>query len=317
MDLRDHWEKEDSPTQKSINTLRDLLGLRVVIDLEPMILWGDLGKHYSSQDIFIPSVVGVIKVWTDCLVSRLESDANAAWTERLLEEISEQGSKALKAGVEARPGSQVMTDFVGARFVIGIPETRPPYSNVSAFFASDFEKLFNVPSRGNVQGTNDDDDWASVALPSRTRDQDRALQANIVPTPLPSLDTIPRPDILFASLTPYHMIVKIAHASILIYGSHQGSLELLEGYLQKYVRNTEGLSIKVPIVKTTLQASHFGYGALFDSLSLTPGDKRADWVDINPIFVLSFIEGVLGYQPVKEGSGKNQWYFKRAEPFPS
>lgn len=67
---------------------------------------------------------------------------------------------------------------------------------------------------------------------------------------------------------------------------------------------------QLPILKSELQASHFGYGALFDSLTITPGDSRAGWASINPILILSFIESVLGYTPVASGSSESQWYFK-------
>lgn len=70
-------------------------------------------------------------------------------------------------------------------------------------------------------------------------------------------------------------------------------------------------STQLPILKAELQASHLGYGALFDSLIITPGDSRSGWANINPIFILSFIESVLGYSLVASGSSDSQWYFKR------
>lgn len=54
---------------------------------------------------------------------------------------------------------------------------------------------------------------------------------------------------------------------------------------------------------------------MFDAISITPGDQRASWTDINPILILAFVEGVLGYHPVKESTGEYQWYFKRDVAF--
>ena len=99
MDLRDHWEKNDCPAQKSIAALSELLGLPVTIQLEPSILWSDLQKFYPDQAIFVPSITSVIKTWTDCLAKRLADDANADWTEQLLEHAN-QGSRNMKARVE-------------------------------------------------------------------------------------------------------------------------------------------------------------------------------------------------------------------------
>lgn len=101
MDLRDHWEKEDCPAQKSIAALKDLLGLPVTIQLEPLILWSELQKFYSDHSTFVPCITTVIKAWLDCLTKRLADDANAAWTEELLEHVNQSG-KNLKARVEVR-----------------------------------------------------------------------------------------------------------------------------------------------------------------------------------------------------------------------
>lgn len=99
MDLRDHWEKDDCPAQKSITALKELLGLPVIIQLEPLILWSELQKFYPDQAIFVPSITAVIKTWTDCLARRLADDANATWTEQLLEYANE-GGRNMKARVE-------------------------------------------------------------------------------------------------------------------------------------------------------------------------------------------------------------------------
>jgi len=69
-------------------------------------------------------------------------------------------------------------------------------------------------------------------------------------------------------------------------------------------------------VKAELEASHWGYGALYDCLVISPGDVRGStkWEDINPILILAFVEGILGYRPVGDeggGNGGSQWSFKR------
>lgn len=99
VDLRDHWEKKDCPAQKSIAGLKDLLGLPIKIQLEPSILWNELQKFYPDQSTFVPSIITVVKAWIDCLAKRLADDANAAWTEQLLEHVHQNG-KSLTARVE-------------------------------------------------------------------------------------------------------------------------------------------------------------------------------------------------------------------------
>ena len=105
IDLRDHWEKEDCPAQKSIAALQTLLGLPITIQLDTAILWTKLQKFLSDQSTFIPSITGIIRTWTDCLTERLADDADANWTEQLLEHIK-HGRMDLKARVEVRLGSR-------------------------------------------------------------------------------------------------------------------------------------------------------------------------------------------------------------------
>ena len=64
------------------------------------MIWVELQKHYTDKDVFAPTVVGVIRVWLDCLISRLEDDSNAKWTDKLLEWINRSGRGQLKARVE-------------------------------------------------------------------------------------------------------------------------------------------------------------------------------------------------------------------------
>ena len=103
-----------------------------------------------------------------------------------------------------------------------------------------FTQSTNQINSAQAQGA-EDEDWASVTMPSRTRGQ----AAEIAPTAMPSLDELLRPEMMFAAQTPYHLIVKVVHNALVVQGSHQGSLELLAGYLQKYTRDIENISVKV------------------------------------------------------------------------
>ncbi len=124
---------------------------------------------------------------------------------------------------------------------------------------TEFEKLFapssnKQTSSAQAQGA-EDEDWANVTLPSRTRGR----ASNIAPMAMPSLDELPRPEMLFAAQVPYHLIVKIVHNGIVVQGSHQGSLELLAGYLQQYTRNVPNVSVKVRFVSGLVNKFHCIY----------------------------------------------------------
>lgn len=322
MDLREHWEKPDCPAQSSITALKELIGLPVTINFDTAILWAELEKHHRDQSTFIPSITNVIKAWCDTLASLLQDDANADWTEQFLDLLNDNG-KRLQARVEAKPSTKVSTTLAKPTFLINIPQTAPPYlpyRGAPAYFTADFQSLFSHPPTA-TSTSPEDDDWASVALPTRQPQAQQSASTNpaSTTTELPTLDRLPRPELLFQSQTPYHLIVKIVHNAIHIYSSHQPSLELLSAYLTKYARNIDNPGIRQPIVRCELQASFWGYGALYDCLVVKPGDVRgsARWEDINPVLVLAFVEGVLGYRAVgeEEGGARECWYFKREVGF--
>lgn len=98
-DLRDRWETADSPAQKSIAQLKDVLGLQVRVDFEVQMLWAELQKFFPDTETFIPTVAGVIQDWMECVRQRLEDDANADWTETFLEYVG-SGRGGLKLTVQ-------------------------------------------------------------------------------------------------------------------------------------------------------------------------------------------------------------------------
>ncbi len=98
--LRDDWDRPDSPARIAIRKLSELLGLEVSIDLDAAFLWTELQNFYPDKDIFIPTIVGIVKEWVECLTDRLEEDSNAQWTDKLLEFLGRSGRGSLRAKVE-------------------------------------------------------------------------------------------------------------------------------------------------------------------------------------------------------------------------
>ena len=117
---------------------------------------------------------------------------------------------------------------------------------------TEFEKLFNQNSNQtslHPGQSAEDEDWANVTLPSRNHGQATDILA---PTAMPALDELPRPEVLLTTQTPYHMIIKVVHNGMIVQCSHQGSLELLAGYLQRYTRDAPNQSVKVSRARSIL-----------------------------------------------------------------
>ncbi|KAL8693452.1 MAG: hypothetical protein Q9218_001723 [Villophora microphyllina] len=335
--LRDLWDNTNAPAPKAVKTLSELLGYKVDIDLDATKLWSDLQKHYTDPEDFAPTVAFIVQTWADCFSARLQDESNATWTEKLLEVVTE-GKSVVQARVvvsaasveqcflillaksidmlKPQAGALVKTSWseAGGEFIIGVPEC-PPASisdDPQSTIAQSLQQLFGDAEPGMSKSTlkAEDNDWAAVDLPSREKNSTKAM-----PTKLPSAQSLARPDILFASQVPYHMIVTIMHDGIIVMGSHQPSLQLLKDYFEKYARVDQNRSDKTRILKIELQRSLFGYGNLFDSLKIEPFNPRATWDPINPVFILSFIENVLAYRMLLELSTGSQWQFRRDVAF--
>lgn len=222
VDLRDHWEKEDCPAKQSISALKELIGLGVTVIMEPTILWPELQKNYPDQGTFVPSIAAVVQAWADVLKGKLADENNEEWTEQFLEQVKEGRGAfgGIRARVEARAGTRAVSTFLSkpdSAFVISIPETTPSYRGACAVFQNDFAKLFEK----GLATTQENDDWTSIGIPTHSQPQNAASNTT-VSNDLPSLDSLQRPEILFARQTPYHMLVKVKHNGILVFGSHQG-----------------------------------------------------------------------------------------------
>jgi hypothetical protein len=128
----------------------------------------------------------------------------------------------------SQPGSQVRTTWSkeASEFVVLIPKTSPPYSNFAASTVSmDLQNLFEEPSATSVSASKaEDNNWATVDIPTRGN-----IPASATPTALPSVNTLARPEVMFASQLPYQMTVQIVHNGISVQGSHQSSLQTVEG----------------------------------------------------------------------------------------
>jgi len=105
----------------------------------------------------------------------------------------------------------------------------------------DLQNLFEEPRTISVPASKaEDNDWATVDISTRNN-----IPASATPTALPSVNTLARPEVMFASQVPYQMTIQIVHNGISVQGSHQSSLQLLKEYFEKYARVDRNDSNKV------------------------------------------------------------------------
>lgn len=102
--------------------------------------------------------------------------------------------------------------------------------------------MFDQQAAGNDEG------WTNVTTSLPARSSYEPTNQGLAES-LPELDSLPRPERLFETTLPYHMIVRIresnVNSGIVVQSSHQPSLELLAAYLTKYTKSMKGVATKV------------------------------------------------------------------------
>ncbi|KAF3929408.1 hypothetical protein ABW19_dt0208638 [Dactylella cylindrospora] len=328
MGIRDSWDAPKCPLRTTINALSDLLGTTVDIIVDWGLLWNVLSPQYPDPNTFIPSVEEATRVWAESLQERLDNSEFEEWTDQFLEKVKVGSGIKLEIGVSEdgldRP--ETTWDDSQAKLSLLLPRGKGQvYLNaLQAGYASDFEHLFNKKSAPSQTTTLpvaakqvvEEDGWSVVPqtgaahAPPAPAPVAMAPQAQAAqPERLPSLATLGRPEILFETSTPYLIYVrKFGNKELHIESSHQGSLNLICDYFQKWVRKDRNYNGNV--IEISKQASLFGLNAGFDYVKI----ECNRWELLNPTPFLAFIEIVLKYQLVEAASGMT-WFYRRDVKF--
>ena len=80
--------------------LKETLGQEISPDVEWQALWAETGKQFPQTNTFVPNVVMIVSAWNERLLSRLENDIYAQWSEQLLEALSEVKTRVVKLHIQ-------------------------------------------------------------------------------------------------------------------------------------------------------------------------------------------------------------------------
>ncbi|KIX00629.1 uncharacterized protein Z518_09694 [Rhinocladiella mackenziei CBS 650.93] len=324
-DIRDVYDKDDTPVQKSFKKLAQILGYPVSCNVEWLFIWAELGSGYADRATFVPEVARVVETWADTLSQRLEDNRFESWTEEFLSKV--EPVKAVNLVLEvssfARPKTSWST--VDCAFTLWLPK-KATYqaASVGSGFETDFENLFeDLKTSTCIEETRsssrDYEGWSNIESTADSSLRACDVDPEVVePDMLPALQTIPRPDVLFQTLTPYLMqVLSSGTNQVTVTATHEPSLKLLADYLQRWIKNDPEDVRKIPYLRIKLVVSNFGLGLFYDSLTIEPFDHHQRRIRVNVVLILAFIQGVLGYQPIHETSEGGFWEFRRTIPFKS
>ncbi|KAK0220124.1 hypothetical protein IW262DRAFT_1004309 [Armillaria fumosa] len=295
-DIRDQWDSPNAPIHTSIAALQKTLGHKISPQAEWPALWAQLKDRFSDKSKFVPTVVSVVVVWYERLLGRLDNDVYADWTEELLSAL--EGGASLR--IEPAPPKVTRPTTTWDRklrsFHLGIPNADPmSQARVASVLDKDFDNLFGGTAGG--EDDQEDTEWAHVPPTQAATSHHTQVSPDLAPPGRPPvLSSLSRPSDLFTSIVPYILTLSLRdREGLVIYCSHEPTLELLNEYLKKWAKTNAHDSLCRPIFKLTLIESDFCFG-MMDTLVVEPYMSHHDGV--NPTIILAFIEGVVGYKMV-------------------
>ncbi|TPX18167.1 uncharacterized protein E0L32_002676 [Thyridium curvatum] len=324
--IRDQWEPEDKPLRKSLAGLRELLGHDVEVEPEWQQLLAELDPFYEDKGRFVAVVAGCVEAWCKALLELLENEANAEWTDTLLEKL--KAWSRLRLFIEVSSTASASTSWSNERvaFIINLPkkqlidpfELYPAFSGALLDCFDDGSSTNNTtkkkPAADDAAPAGAGDDWADVEMDRSTGKPDvkepTTTAAAAAPVFLPQAASLPRPDHLLLQPPYYLSVAQHGDARVAVTASHAPSLQLLHDYLARWCRTDPQDARRPPAVRCELHASAFGLGAaMHDRLTLSVDERARARFAVNPAIVLALVEGVLGYERVSNGPG--EWTFRR------
>ncbi|CAG7854896.1 SubName: Full=Uncharacterized protein {ECO:0000313/EMBL:CCA77757.1} [Serendipita indica DSM 11827] len=220
--LRDSFEAPDAPVNEALKKLNETTGYDMTLEIAWIDIWRDLQPKFDDKATFVPTV-------TQARLDLLLTESSEAFQEAFLTKM-EGIRKALFVQIHDAPLPKL--EFVrGEMMTLFLPVEGPEgLRSISSSIGADIEKVFTGKAQNTTQSNKETTDDFEVLPKSPT------IKATSRVLSLPQLDTLPRPETLFASLLPYTIIVRRTGNGIDIEGSHQPTLELICEYFKKHAR---------------------------------------------------------------------------------
>ncbi|KAI8627620.1 hypothetical protein F5Y19DRAFT_442325 [Xylariaceae sp. FL1651] len=321
--IRDSWSNKDAPVQKAIENLKELIGVRVVIEPEWHLLLAELDAFYLDKSTLVPSVAAIVVSCCTGISTLADDEANSEWADTLIEKTD----GCIRFFLEVSKNRELVISWSGQRkgFILAVPKgPAPSPSYMLSYFKGSLLGCFDEKAKSSASLNTAPaavDDWADVSVDNTGKAAvielpQRHQVAPVSPEPefMPDISVLSRPDELLLK-PPYHLIVYgIGKTQVEVQCSHSPTLQFLSDYLQKWSRIDHNKTTRPPSAEVKLHQSAFGLGLIYDRLTIT-SDARYSVQTVSPTIILALIEGVLGYKSVSaDGSS---WTFRRDIEFKS
>ncbi|CCA77757.1 hypothetical protein PIIN_02979 [Serendipita indica DSM 11827] len=223
--LRDSFEAPDAPVNEALKKLNETTGYDMTLEIAWIDIWRDLQPKFDDKATFVPTVTQAVALFLQPLDLLLTLPSAARPSPHRVAEAFQEAFLTKMEGIR-KPSL-----FRGEMMTLFLPVEGPEgLRSISSSIGADIEKVFTGKAQNTTQSNKETTDDFEVLPKSPT------IKATSRVLSLPQLDTLPRPETLFASLLPYTIIVRRTGNGIDIEGSHQPTLELICEYFKKHAR---------------------------------------------------------------------------------
>ncbi|KAJ3123299.1 hypothetical protein HK098_002036 [Nowakowskiella sp. JEL0407] len=337
--IKNLFTDEKSSVKTALQNLNKLVGWSFGINVPWDDVCRDLKEQFPDNSKLIPTVCVVIERILSEFQSVLESgngfaDLFLSKMEEYPKDITVQVSGRIGEfiiglnlfALQTQPNRSLKPVKVtlatnGINFILPVVD-RESLLQSTVQIGSDLQDLFKGSQTSpSLEG---DSDWLEVNSPAAPAAVQTigslGLQTaeKIMPKPritrLPKLTSLDRPENLFKDILPYIVLVRRTAKGIEIEGNHSPTLVLIAEYFRKYLKKDLQNANQDPFLEINLCSSNYGSGLNYDVLKIERRFERNSWVNVGITSVLSFIEGVCGYDFVSVTHG-SEWFFKRGSKF--
>ncbi|ORY14573.1 hypothetical protein BCR34DRAFT_662610 [Clohesyomyces aquaticus] len=326
LDIRDQWANEACELQKAFRQIQQIIGTEVECAPDWPLLWTELKSFFSEPSTFIPSVASVITIWCNSFCEFVRDEQKEQkWVEQVENVLSETNKLRISVEIARKEFPSTIWAEEERAFIVFLPKSGPRVpSDIASSIRPDMLGCFKPLDLDAIRHFSaealPEDSWANIEVDSTTGSAQeeparvsRSAVVRPIITTLPDIYIMERPDFLTLK-PPYHLTISSAFQNIIrVQCSHPPTLMLLEKYLKKWTKRELNHRKQLPAALLTLKESPFGLGAIYTALEIKLQDSSS--YDSTPMFVVSFVQSMLGYTLTREDNA--YWAFKRETAFQS
>ena len=230
--IRDSFDAPNSNVQALRGLVATDVGLDVNVTVQWVPLWAEVESQFPDRATFVPGLSSAVQAWMEVLRKSLNDDQQLA--DDLLERLKITNKDTIDLEVQSGENPVIKSEWNTDRsiFILYVPRGNR-LGSVPELEKNLHQDIQDLPK--HLSGFEEPSMEEGVG----------SAESQPLSDPFPTVDRLPRPEILFKTETPYILTLSYFSNLIKISCSHEKSLLLIHDYFKKYVRLKSGDESKV------------------------------------------------------------------------